>query len=120
MAGDSLAAEAPAGAEEAIAPGQPEIALLFILVSLAVGALCRQLLQHTRIPYTVALLLIGIALGALEGDWACLASHLGSAGDLSRVCTLLGLHCGSGPILALGPRPKSTSGALAFESKQGF
>lgn len=49
----------------AIAPGQPEIALLFIGVSFAVGAACRQLLARTRIPYTVALLLIGIGLGAL-------------------------------------------------------
>lgn len=48
-----------------IAPGQPEIALLFIGVSFAVGAVCRQLLQRTRIPYTVALLLVGVGLGAL-------------------------------------------------------
>lgn len=44
----------------------PEVALLFIGVSLALGALCRQLLRNTRVPYTVALLLIGIGLGALD------------------------------------------------------
>ncbi|CAI5491589.1 unnamed protein product [Closterium sp. Naga37s-1] len=44
----------------------PEVALVFIGVSLALGALCRQVLSNTRIPYTVALLLVGVGLGALE------------------------------------------------------
>ncbi|CAI5478764.1 unnamed protein product [Closterium sp. Yama58-4] len=43
----------------------PEVALVFIGVSLALGALCRQVLSNTRIPYTVALLLVGVGLGAL-------------------------------------------------------
>ncbi|CAI5516177.1 unnamed protein product, partial [Closterium sp. Naga37s-1] len=41
-----------------------EVALLFMAVSLALGALCRQIFNNTRVPYTVALLLVGIALGA--------------------------------------------------------
>ncbi|CAI6006305.1 unnamed protein product [Closterium sp. NIES-65] len=43
-----------------------EVALLFMAVSLALGALCRQIFNNTRVPYTVALLLVGIALGAFE------------------------------------------------------
>ncbi|CAI5988173.1 unnamed protein product [Closterium sp. NIES-65] len=48
--------------------GGPEVALVFIGVSLALGALCRQVLSNTRIPYTVALLLVGVGLGALGAN----------------------------------------------------
>ena len=56
-------AESPAAA--ATETGSPEVALLFIGVSLALGALSRQLLRNTRVPYTVAILVIGVGLGAL-------------------------------------------------------
>ncbi|KAH6557469.1 hypothetical protein KP509_1Z112500 [Ceratopteris richardii] len=43
---------------------KPELAILFIGVSLVLGLACRHLLRGTRVPYTVALLMLGIALGA--------------------------------------------------------
>lgn len=46
--------------------GQPELAILFMGVSLVLGLACRHLLKGTRVPYTVALLILGIALGAAE------------------------------------------------------
>ncbi|KAH7444409.1 hypothetical protein KP509_02G077000 [Ceratopteris richardii] len=45
---------------------EPELAILFIGVSLVLGLICRHLLKGTRVPYTVALLILGIALGAAE------------------------------------------------------
>ncbi|KAL3682883.1 hypothetical protein R1sor_000905 [Riccia sorocarpa] len=45
---------------------EPEIAILFIGVSLLLGVISRQLFSGTRVPYTVALLILGIGLGALE------------------------------------------------------
>lgn len=44
---------------------QPQVAILFIGVSLFLGMASRHLLGGTVIPYTVALLLLGIALGGL-------------------------------------------------------
>lgn len=56
---------APSGAEtEAV---EPQVAILFIGVSLFLGMASRHLLGGTVIPYTVALLLLGIALGGLGG-----------------------------------------------------
>ncbi|KAL8170531.1 hypothetical protein V2J09_022335 [Rumex salicifolius] len=45
---------------------EPTDALIFVGVSLVLGIACRQLLRRTRVPYTVGLLVIGIALGSLE------------------------------------------------------
>nr|AVZ44366.1 SOS1 [Fagopyrum esculentum] len=44
----------------------PTDALIFVGVSLVLGIASRHLLRRTRVPYTVALLIIGIALGSLE------------------------------------------------------
>nr|ACF05808.1 Na+/H+ antiporter protein [Limonium gmelinii] len=44
----------------------PTDAVLFVGVSLVLGIACRHLLRGTRVPYTVALLILGIALGSLE------------------------------------------------------
>jgi len=43
----------------------PIDAVIFFSLSLIVGVACRHLLHGTRVPYTVALLIIGIALGSL-------------------------------------------------------
>lgn len=44
----------------------PLDAVLFGGISMLIGVSCRTLLRHTTIPYTVVLLIIGIALGSLE------------------------------------------------------
>ncbi|GAB4848155.1 Son of sevenless 1 [Ancistrocladus abbreviatus] len=44
----------------------PTDAVIFVGVSLLLGIACRHLLRGTRVPYTVALLILGIALGSLE------------------------------------------------------
>ncbi|CAJ1938943.1 unnamed protein product [Sphenostylis stenocarpa] len=43
----------------------PSDAVIFFGLSLALGIACRHLLRGTRVPYTVALLIIGIALGSI-------------------------------------------------------
>ncbi|XP_042023287.1 sodium/hydrogen exchanger 8-like isoform X2 [Salvia splendens] len=53
--------------EEDSAPeADPTAAVLFFGISLVLGIACRHALRGTRVPYTVALLLLGIGLGALE------------------------------------------------------
>ncbi|KAH9620119.1 hypothetical protein KSS87_023887 [Heliosperma pusillum] len=47
-------------------PSNPSDAVIFFGVSLILGIACRHILRGTRVPYTVALLLIGIGLGSLE------------------------------------------------------
>ncbi|KAL6623724.1 hypothetical protein ACP70R_033603 [Stipagrostis hirtigluma subsp. patula] len=46
--------------------GEPDDAVLFVGVSLVLGIASRHLLRGTRVPYTVALLVLGVALGSLE------------------------------------------------------
>ncbi|KAL6579562.1 Son of sevenless 1 [Orobanche minor] len=46
--------------------GDPTDAVIFAGISLALGIACRHALRGTRVPYTVALLVLGIGLGALE------------------------------------------------------
>lgn len=46
--------------------GNPTDAVLFAGISLVLGIACRHALRGTRVPYTVALLVLGIGLGALE------------------------------------------------------
>ena len=43
----------------------PTDTVLFFALSLLLGIVCRHVLRGTRIPYTVALLVVGIALGSL-------------------------------------------------------
>ncbi|KAJ8774727.1 hypothetical protein K2173_017173 [Erythroxylum novogranatense] len=44
----------------------PSDAVIFFGLSLVLGIACRHVLRGTRVPYTVALLIIGISLGSLE------------------------------------------------------
>ena len=46
----------------------PTDAVLFFGLSLVLGIACRHLLRGTRVPYTVALLVLGIVLGSI-GSW---------------------------------------------------
>lgn len=48
----------------------PSDAVIFFGMSLVLGIACRHALRGTRVPYTVALLVLGIALGAL-GRFVC-------------------------------------------------
>ncbi|KAL3582348.1 hypothetical protein D5086_016680 [Populus alba] len=60
----------------------PTDTVLFFALSLLLGIVCRHVLRGTRIPYTVALLVVGIALGSLEYG----TSHrLGRIGDGIRL-----------------------------------
>ncbi|QCD83706.1 solute carrier family 9 [Vigna unguiculata] len=56
-------ASAPSSSGEQSSPAD---AVIFFGLSLALGIACRHLLRGTRVPYTVALLIIGIALGSIE------------------------------------------------------
>ncbi|CAM0147134.1 unnamed protein product [Urochloa decumbens] len=49
-----------------MAEPEPDDAVLFVGVSLVLGIASRHLLRGTRVPYTVALLVLGVALGSLE------------------------------------------------------
>ena len=51
--------------EEEGSSSNPLDAVIFVGLSLVVGIACRQLLRGTRVPYTVALLIIGVGLGSL-------------------------------------------------------
>jgi hypothetical protein len=44
---------------------EPEDAVLFVGVSLVLGIASRHLLRGTHVPYTVALLVLGVTLGSL-------------------------------------------------------
>uniref|UniRef100_A0A0D9Y1X9 Cyclic nucleotide-binding domain-containing protein n=1 Tax=Leersia perrieri TaxID=77586 RepID=A0A0D9Y1X9_9ORYZ len=48
--------------------GEPDDAVLFVGVSLVLGIASRHLLRGTRVPYTVALLVLGVALGSLGAN----------------------------------------------------
>lgn len=52
--------------EESASSSNPTDAVLFVGISLLLGIACRHALRGTRVPYTVALLVIGIGLGALD------------------------------------------------------
>lgn len=51
--------------EDSALEADPTAAVLFFGISLVLGIACRHALRGTRVPYTVALLLLGIGLGAL-------------------------------------------------------
>ncbi|KAK9027932.1 hypothetical protein V6N11_067753 [Hibiscus sabdariffa] len=44
---------------------KPVDAVIFVGISLLLGIACRHLFRGTRVPYTVALLIIGIGLGSI-------------------------------------------------------
>ncbi|XP_073147911.1 sodium/hydrogen exchanger 8 isoform X2 [Henckelia pumila] len=52
--------------EENPSPSSPTDAVIFFGISLVLGIASRHALRGTRVPYTVALLVVGIGLGALE------------------------------------------------------
>lgn len=54
--------EGPIGSSDS----NPTDAVLFVGLSLVLGIACRHLLRGTRVPYTVALLVLGIVLGSIE------------------------------------------------------
>ncbi|KAL7000707.1 Son of sevenless 1, partial [Sarracenia purpurea var. burkii] len=43
----------------------PTNAVIFVGISMVLGIACRHALRGTRVPYTVALLILGIGLGSL-------------------------------------------------------
>ncbi|KAL8535791.1 hypothetical protein ACS0TY_011432 [Phlomoides rotata] len=52
--------------EEDSSSDSPTDAVIFVGISLVLGVACRHALRGTHVPYTVALLVLGIGLGALE------------------------------------------------------
>ncbi|KAJ6898978.1 Cation/H+ exchanger [Populus alba x Populus x berolinensis] len=74
----SSSSSSPASSDE----WNPTDTVIFFGLSLGLGIACRHVLRGTRVPYTVALLVIGIALGSLEYG----TSHkLGRIGDGIRL-----------------------------------
>nr|GMD79502.1 sodium/hydrogen exchanger 8 isoform X1 [Ipomoea batatas] len=61
----------------------PTDAVIFVGISLVLGIACRHVLRGTRVPYTVALLILGIGLGALDYGKH---SQLGKLGNGIRIC----------------------------------
>ncbi|KAH6790352.1 sodium proton exchanger [Perilla frutescens var. frutescens] len=51
--------------ESAASNANPTDAVLFVGISLVLGIACRHALRGTRVPYTVALLVLGVGLGSL-------------------------------------------------------
>lgn len=70
----------------------PVNAVLFVGISLVLGVASRHLLRGTRVPYTAALLVIGIAIGSL-GLFYIHSSFIYSIG-FSKFCII-------GPVLVL-------------------
>ncbi|KAK1387163.1 Salt overly sensitive 1 [Heracleum sosnowskyi] len=68
------------GEEES--PTSPSDAVIFVGICLVLGIASRQLLKGTRVPYTVALLILGVALGSIEYGTH---HHLGKIGDGIRL-----------------------------------
>lgn len=58
-----LSEEVTASPEES--SSNPTDTVIFFGASLILGIACRHFLRGTRVPYTVALLIIGIGLGSL-------------------------------------------------------
>ena len=54
--------------------GNPTDAVLFVGISLVLGIASRHLLRGTRVPYTVALLVLGIAMGSLGTNLLIISS----------------------------------------------
>ncbi|CAK9155850.1 unnamed protein product, partial [Ilex paraguariensis] len=51
--------------EEQSSSSNPTDAVIFVGISLVLGIACRHVLRGTRVPYTVALLVLGIGMGSL-------------------------------------------------------
>lgn len=72
--------------------GEPTDAVVFVGISLVLGIASRHILRGTRVPYTVALLIIGIGLGSLE---------YGTSHGLGRIGTGIRLWANINPDLLL-------------------
>lgn len=71
----SLSASASASEKQSI----PSDAVIFFGLSLALGIACRHLLRGTKVPYTVALIIIGIVLGSLGSHFPPFSSSPSSS-----------------------------------------
>jgi len=71
----SLSASASASEKQSI----PSDAVIFFGLSLALGIACRHRLRGTKVPYTVALLIIGIAIGSLGSHFPPFSSSPSSS-----------------------------------------
>ncbi|XP_071926579.1 sodium/hydrogen exchanger 7-like isoform X5 [Coffea arabica] len=60
----------------------PTDAVIFVGISLVLGIACRHVLRGTRVPYTVALLVLGVGIGSLEYGTR---HRLGKIGDGIRL-----------------------------------
>lgn len=69
----------------------PHVALYFLFVALVLGVAARGLLKRTPVPYTVALLVVGLALGGLD-----------EGTDLGEMSKSLRMWRGMDPHLLLG------------------
>ncbi|XP_057417539.1 sodium/hydrogen exchanger 7-like isoform X2 [Lotus japonicus] len=78
----SASASASAPSPSSGAESNPSDCVIFFGLCLALGIACRHLLRGTRVPYTAALLIIGIALGSIEYGTS---HHLGKIGDGIRL-----------------------------------
>jgi len=61
--------------------------LLFVIFSLSIGALIKALMHNSRLPYTVVLLLIGIAIGGFNqfgyfGEQTLMTEMFSQAGNI--------------------------------------
>ena len=88
----ATAAEDPnaTAADAAHASGHTDVgyyALYFLFLSLVLGALARGATRHSRLPYTVALLFVGLALGFLHSY-----VDLGALGDSLDIWVDIGPH----------------------------
>ena len=86
----SATADAAHAEDVAHASGNHDVgyyALYFLFLSLVLGALARGATRHSRLPYTVALLFVGLALGFLHSY-----VDLGALGDSLDIWVDIGPH----------------------------
>ncbi|RWW20232.1 hypothetical protein GW17_00015669 [Ensete ventricosum] len=91
----AASAEVPAPSDAGKAEGEgpsPDDAVIFVGISLLLGIGSRHLLRGTRVPYTVALLTLGIALGSIE---------YGTSGGLGKLGAGIRLWANINPNLLL-------------------
>ncbi len=78
-------------AEHAVSSGQ--LGLLFLIIALVLGAATRYFLRKTPVPYTVALLVIGLGLGLLErNQWLKGEGILGEIGAAIHMASQIDPH----------------------------
>lgn len=90
---------------------EPDDAVVFVGVSLVLGIASRHLLRGTRVPYTVALLILGVGLGSL-GLYLCFAISFSGVSLFLLRLALTGAS--EVPLIAC------CLGCLDFSVNQGF